>query len=423
MGAAAGDFDNDGRPDLFVAGYRRNLLYRNLGNGQFEDVTARAGIRGDAWSVAAGWFDYDNDGRLDLFVVNYLHYALDDPEFCGDPKAGLRVYCHPSRFRGLPNTLYRNLGNGRFEDVSAKSGIGAHIGKGMSVAFADYDHDGDADVFLTNDTVPNFLFRNRGDGTFDEAALEAGVALTDDGNPVSSMGVDWRDYDNDGLEDLIVTALAGESFPLFRNQGKGFFRDATEASRLTALSRAHSGWGVLLADFNNDGWKDLFTANSHVTDNIESYSHQRYKQPNTVFANRGDGTFAETGTVGMARAYRGAAAADFDGDGALDVVVSSLGEPTELWRNDSGATPWIAFKLRGASSNRDGIGARIRVGKQWNGMTSSAGYASSSLIPVHFGLESATARVEVEVTWPSGRTQVVRDLEPGRVHLIEEPGR
>jgi hypothetical protein len=209
---------------------------------------------------------------------------------------------------------------------------------------------------------------------------------------------------------------------LFRNQGKGFFRDAGETSRLTALSRPHSGWGVLLADFNNDGWKDLFTANAHVTDNIETYSHQRYKEPNTVFTNRGGGTFSDAVTAGTARAHRGAAAADFDGDGALDVVVSSLGEPAELWRNQSGPTPWIAFKLRGATSNRDGIGVRIRVGKQWNVMTSSAGYASSSLVPVHFGLDPATARVEVEVTWPSGRTQVVRDLEPGRVHLLEEPG-
>src|SRR5579863_5760752 len=257
MGAAAADFDNDGYVDLFVAGVRSNHLYRNLGNGKFADVTARAGIRSDVWSITGGWFDYDNDGLLDLFVVNYLQWTPENPLFCGDPPR-TRAYCHPQFFEGLPNTLYRNRGDGTFEDVSLKAGIGQHVGKGMSVAFADYDRDGFPDVFVTNDKVENFLFHNLRNGTFEEVALEAGVALPAHGKGVSAMGVDFRDYDNDGLPDIIFTALAGETFPLFRNEGKRGFSDVTYRSGVGPLSNERSGWSPALVDFNNDGWKDLF---------------------------------------------------------------------------------------------------------------------------------------------------------------------
>src|SRR5688572_6630875 len=255
MGAAAADFDNDGFIDLFVAGVRRNLLYRNLGNGRFENVTARAGIASDRWSVAGGWFDYDNDGWLDLFVVNYVEWSPDYDRFCGDQSRGIRVYCHPKYFQGLPNTLYRNRGDGTFEDVSKKSGIAGAVGRGMSVAFADYDDDGWLDAFVSNDNLPNFLFHNRGNGSFQETGLLAGVAVAESGRAVSSMGVDFRDYDNDGLADIVVTALAGETFPTFRNEGKGFFRDVTYASGVAAASLKLSGWSVGLVDFDNDGWK------------------------------------------------------------------------------------------------------------------------------------------------------------------------
>ena len=236
MGAAAADYDNDGHVDLFVAGVRTNQLLRNRGDGRFEDVTKQAGMGGGDWAVAAGWFDYDNDGRLDLFVVNYVQWSPETNRYCGDQARGIRIYCHPRFFQGLPNRLYRNRGDGTFEDVSARAGLLAHVGKGMSVAFADFDHDGRLDAFVTNDTVPNFLFRNKGDGTFEETALLAGVSVPASGRPLSSMGTDFQDYDNDGWEDLFLTALSGETFPLFRNDSRGAFVETTQSSGLAALT-------------------------------------------------------------------------------------------------------------------------------------------------------------------------------------------
>jgi hypothetical protein len=428
MGAAAGDYDNDGGVDLFVAGVNRNVLYRNRGDGTFEDVTERAGIQSAVWSVAAGWFDYDGDGRLDLFVVNYVQWSPAFDRFCGDPVRKLRVYCHPRYFEGLPNTLYRNRGDGTFEDVSERTGIAKHVGKGMSVAFADYDEDGRVDAYVTNDGVPNFLFRNRGDGTFEETALRAGAALPDRGAPVSSMGADFRDYDNDGRPDVATTALAGETFPLFHNEGKGQFRDATAATGLGALTARLSGWGVVLADLDNDGGKDLFTANSHVNDEIESFEAARYRLANAVFANRRDGTFADASDVsGVGSrppgAHRGLAVADLDGDGRLDAVTSALGEPAELWVNETrGGNGWLRVELTGTRSNRDGIGAVVRVGAQANEMTTAVGYASSSHAGVHFGLGGAE-RVDVEVAWPSGLRQRVPGVSANQVLRLTEPAR
>jgi hypothetical protein len=338
MGAASADFDNDGNVDLFIAGVYRNILCRNLGNGRFEDVTEKAGIKRRLWSVAAGWFDYDNDGLLDLFVVNYAKWTPEWDRFCGDSAKNVRVYCHPKYFEGLPNTLYRNLGGGKFEDVTAATGIEGHIGRGMSVAFADYDSDGFVDAFVTNDNLPNFLFRNLAGKKFEETALLAGVALLDHGKPVASMGTDFRDYDNDGLPDLTVTALFRETFPLFRNVGKGAFRDATFSSKLGPATASHSGWGSAFADFDNDGWKDLFTANSHVNDIVEKFEPTTYKEPNSIFVNQQDGTFreysAEAGFT-IARAHRGNAIADFNNDGKLDIVVSSLGDRLNCGRTSA----------------------------------------------------------------------------------------
>ncbi len=427
MGAAAADYNNDGHADLFVAGVYRNILYRNQGNGKFEDVTEAAGIKSDKWSVAAGWLDYDNDGWLDLFVVNYAHWTPDFDRYCGERDRNLRVYCHPKYFEGLANTLYRNRRDGTFEDVTAKAGIAAHIGRGMSVAFADYDNDGLMDIFVTNDNMPNFLFHNQGDGTFKEVALEAGVALTNYGLPVASMGADFRDYDNDGLPDLNITALAGETFPLFKNLGKGLFQDATHQSRMAALTTSRSGWSNGFFDFNNDGWKDLFTANSDVNDLIALFQSTHYKQPNTLLANLQDGTFqdvsAEAGFT-LARAHRGSALADFNNDGRIDIVVSALGEPAELWQNISpDVNHWLMLRLIGSRSNRDGIGAIIRLGNQSNQVTTAVGYASSSPSAVHFGTGKLEKIEQIEIRWPSGIVQVLRNVVANQVLEVHEPSK
>ena len=292
--------------------------------------------------MAAGWFDYDRDGKLDLWVVHYAKWSTAEDRYCGDAARGIRIYCHPKYFTGLANSLYRNRGDGTFEDVTAKAGLAKFPGRGMSVAFADYDGDGWPDVFVTNDNMPNFLFHNLGNGTFEEVALVAGAALRDDGKPVASMGAEFKDYDNDGRPDIFVTALAGETYPVFRNAGKGNFIDATLKSRLGPLTLRHSGWGLGLFDFNNDGWKDLFTANSHVNDRVEEFESAVYQEANSVFANAG-GVFQDVSTeagLTLVKAHRGAAFADFDGDGRIDAVVSSLGAPAELWENvEPGAAP------------------------------------------------------------------------------------
>ena len=424
MGAAAGDFDNDGKPDLFVAGVNRNFLYRNLGNGKFEDVTAKAGIKNGEWAVAAGWFDYDNDGLLDLWVVHYAKWSIDDDRYCGDRSRGIRIYCHPKYFTGLASTLYHNRGNGTFQDVSRQAGISAFPGRGMSVAFADYDGDGYPDVFVTNDNMPNFLFHNKGNGTFEEVGLLAGVALREDGKAVASMGTDFRDYDNDGLPDIAVTALAGETFPLFRNLGKGNFTDATYSSKVGGLSIHHSGWGVGLFDLNNDGWKDLFTSNSHVNDRVEMFESAVYKEPDGVFGNIG-GTFRDVSAdagMNQAKAHRGSAFADFDGDGKIDVVVSSLEAPVELWRNISPEpNHWLALKLQGTHANRDGLGAHIRIGNQWNDMTSAVSYASSTLDAVHFGLGKTDKIDRIQITWPGGTQQRLTNIKPDQLLQVTEP--
>ncbi|MEN3337376.1 MAG: enediyne biosynthesis protein [Acidobacteriota bacterium] len=425
MGAAAADYDNDGQVDLFVAGVRRNQLLRNRGDGTFEDVTQRAGIASGEWAAAGGWFDYDNDGRLDLMVVNYVQWSPETNRYCGDQARGVRTYCHPRFFQGLPSRLYHNRGDGTFEDVSVAAGLLSHVGKGMSVAFADYDHDGRIDAFVTNDTVPNFLFRNKGDGTFAETALLAGVSVPESGHPVSGMGTDFQDYDNDGWEDLVLTALSGETFPLFRNDRRGGFTETTQSSGLGRLTSKLSGWCAVMADFDNDGRKDIFTANSQANDRAAEFEISGWKQPNSVFRNEGDGRFrdatAESGLASAVAAHRGCGIADLNGDGRLDVVVLVLGEPAELWQNQGGpASHWLIVRLTGGKSNRDGIGARVVAGDQVRTMTSAVGYASSSHAGVHFGLGSATEVPRLEVQWPSGTRQVIEHVKADQVLTVTE---
>ena len=427
-GVAAADYDNDGDVDLLLAGVFRLTLLRNGGNGAFEDVTADSGLQGGQWSVAAGWFDYDADGHLDLFVVNYANWSLDFDTYCGDERRGLRAYCDPMQLTPIPNRLYRNLGDGTFRDVSAATGISDHSGRGMSVAFADANGDGWTDALVTNDNLPNFLFLNQAGEGFEEAGLFSGTALLQHGDPVASMGVDFRDYDNDGMPDVAVTALIAETFPLFRNFGDGFFEDVTGPSGLALHSNRHSGWGNGLYDFDNDGWKDLFTANSHVNDIIREFEPTTpYREPNSVYANRADGSFEEvTAAAGeafasTARAHRGCAFADFDRDGRVDVVVSSLGGAAELWHNTSpGDQAWLSVRLVGTESNRDGVGATVRAGRQANVMTSAVGYASSSHDGVHFGL-GESEDIAVQVTWPSGTVQDLGRVSANQALEVREP--
>ena len=433
MGVAAGDYDNDGRTDLYVAGVNRNILFRNAGACRFEDVTDRAGVSAGTppskpWSVAAAWLDYDGDGYLDLLVVNYLDWSWRTNRVCGDP--GRRLSCSPAHYEGLPNILYRNRGNGTFEDVSAETGIGRHVGKGMSAAVADFDLDGYQDVFITNDSVRNFLFRNVRGERFEEVGVQAGVAFTGDGVPVSSMGVDFRDLDGDRFPDAVVTALAGETYPLFLNRRNGEFSDETYATRLGLESFTMSGWSAGAFDLDNDGDRDIFAANSHVSENVGQYRSVEYRLPNAVFQRLADGTYRDIGpeagaAMQDAAPHRGAAFGDLDNDGRVDVVVSAVGEEAKVLFNESDAGSWLTLDLEGTASNRSGIGARIRIADdaghvQHNHASTAVGYASSSDSRVHFGLgESRTVRT-VEIRWPSGAVQTLSDIETGQILNVRE---
>ena len=433
-GVAIGDYDNDGREDIFVGGVHGNHLYHNDG-GHFTDVTVKAGLAapdpqfGPLWSVGAAWVDVNNDGRLDLFVVNYLAWAPDKDPSC-EAAPGKLDYCHPKFYKATPNQLFLNNGDGTFRDISAESGIRAHPGKGMGVAVADFDLDGWMDIFVTNDKMYNSLFHNKGGNRFEEIAFDSGVALTEDGNFISGMGVDARDIDNDGLPDIAFVALDNETFPLFRNLGKRGFADITRTSGMGRLSMPMAGYSPTIADFDNDGWKDIFVTRGHVQA-LGTESHVTVDQPNTVFRNLGGAKFqALTGEAGLTAQpparHRGSAVGDFNGDGRLDVVASALSAPAEVWLNDSpGAAHWLELKLEGTASNRDGIGARIKLtagGRvQYNHVSFAAGYASSSAAPIHFGLGAAATASEIEIRWPSGVVQQLANVAADRVLKVKEP--
>jgi hypothetical protein len=436
MGVAVGDYDNDGRPDIFLANVTANQLFHNNGDGTFTDVTAKAGLTGaknngkKMWSVSAGWFDYNNDGRLDLFVVNYCVWEVNKDPYCA-LKDGVRGFCHPKLYTSLHSTLYRNNGDGTFTDVSQETGIAGHPGKGMSVSFGDYDHDGFIDAFVANDTTPAFLFHNLGGKKFEEVAVAAGAAYAPDGTTLSGMGSDFRDVNNDGWPDIWYTAVEHQSFPLLINSHHSDFDDLTLASGLRSTGEM-SGWGNGIFDFDNDGWKDLFVARANVLDNItELTPNRKYPEPNSVFRNLGDGKFEQVDSGAgtdfqLEGAHRGAAFGDLDNDGRIDAVVTVLGGQVKILHNISETgNHWILLKLVGTKSNRMGIGAQIHVttedGKQqWNEVTTSVSYASSSDSRVHFGLGKNEHIKELEIRWPSGTKQILHDLAVDRIMTIEE---
>ena len=434
IGVAVGDYDNDGWPDLYVVNVTKNQLFRNNHDGTFTDVTDQAGVGGGMldgkkmWSVSALWLDYNNDGLPDLFVSNYCKWEVNKDPFCG-PRSDQRSYCHPNNYAPLPNTLYRNNGDGTFTDVSAETGVSRHYGKGMGAVMADYDGDGFMDIFVANDTLPNFLFHNIGGKRFEEVALESGVAYPESASAISGMGADFRDVDNDGRPDLWHTAIENESFPLYLNRG-GDFLEVTGKS-LLLKTRTMSGWSNGIFDFDNDGWKDLFVARGNVLDNVTMFSNRRYEEPNSVFRNLGNGRFqdvsAEAGAdFQKAASHRGAAFGDIDNDGRVDVVVNVLNGKAKYFHNLSRPDRhWILLKLVGTKSNRMGLGAQIRITgedglKQYNQVTTAVGYACSSDPRVHFGLGASKTVREIEIKWPSGIRQTLRNIAADQILTIEE---
>jgi hypothetical protein len=428
FGVAVADYNNDGWDDIFICNAGRNALYHNNGDGTFTDVTAGSGLEhkpDNLLSVGAAWFDYDNDGLLDLLVTNYTVWTPASDKHCFMSEAR-EEYCSPTIYRSVESRLYRNLGNGRFQDVADASGIGKSLGKGMGISIADFNRDGYMDIFVANDTEPNFLFINQGDGTFRESGLEFGVAYNAQGDSVSGMGSDAKDFNNDGWVDIVYNDLTGQVFGLLRNEGGKSFADATWPSHVGPLSRSLSGWSIGFVDYNNDGWKDIFSANGDV-DNLTPSSKQR----DTMFENRDgkvfvDATAAMGVDFGFSGYQRGSAFVDLNNDGFMDLVVTSLGEAPRILINNA-LTPnhWLLFDLRGRKSNRNGIGATIKVvtgsGRTiYNHATTSVGFMSSSDRRVHFGLGAETKVDSVEIRWPSGIVQHIAKPEVDRIVRVEE---
>jgi hypothetical protein len=432
MGVAVGDYDNDGFPDLFVLGYDRCILYRNNGQNTFTDVTAKARLENRGrWASSAAWFDYDKDGRLDLIIANYVDWTPERNFYCGDQGPGMRAYCHPDVYHGQPAALFHNNGDGTFTDVSQSSGVGLQSANGLGVVTFDYNNDGWQDIFISNDAMPNHLFHNKGNGTFDEIGYLAGAAVSGDGQMEAGMGVDAADTTGSGWLDLYVTHLDMQLNRFYRNMRDGSFTDATLSSKLGYDTYQVSGFGTRFLDYDNDGARDLFVANGHVMDNIERYHPATtYAEPKQMFRNTGRGRFENVSDrlgpdLQKPHVSRGAATGDFDNDGDLDILVSGCGQKAQLLRNDGGNTGhWLQLFLIGTKSNRDGVGARVKVtagdlvlhDEKKGGMS----YQSAQDPRLHFGLGPRTQVDAVEIVWPSGMVSKLEKLKSDQIVAVKE---
>jgi hypothetical protein len=431
-GVAVGDIDNDGFADLFVGAFGVDMLYRNNGNGTFSDITAKAGVAGGAneWSSSVGFFDFDRDGRLDMYVANYLDVDYTDNPYCGFKRPGFRTYCSPTIFDGVADRLYRNAGNGTFTDVSQKAGIANPAGKGLGVTFCDVDSDGLVDIYVANDLVRNFLYRNNGNGTFRDIAYAAGVGFGGNGKPQAGMGTDCGDVDGNGLPDLFVTNFSEELNTLYLNRGKGLFEDATVRMGLQSGYQP-LGFGTKLFDMDNDGDLDIHVVNGHIIDNIAMYgTGMTYAMKDLLYENTG-GRFvdvsAQSGPAMLAdRVGRGQAVADFDNDGLLDIVISNLGRAPVLLKGTSpGAGSWLSIHARGRKSNPHGLGARVTVetpaGRQVREINNVSSYLSANDTRLHIGLGAAKAATRIEIRWPSGQVQTLTNVAGNRTMTVQEP--
>ncbi len=430
MGVAVGDYDNDGKPDLYVTSLDGNTLYRNNNDGTFSNVTTLAGVRGDGWSTGALFVDYDGDGRLDLVVSRYVKWSFSMDIWCGERKPGYRAYCHPDQFQPVNYLVFHNNGDGTFQNVSEQTHFAQYPGKGLGVAMNDFDRDGRPDVFVANDSVAQQLFRNKGDGTFEEVALVKGLAYDADGRTFSGMGTDFADYDNDGWPDIFVNALARERYALFRNV-KGDFDYVTDKSGVGAASIMHSGWGTGFVDYDNDGWKDLFVGQGHVMDNIQLTQPEiKYREAPLLLHNQ-RGHFVDVSPEGgsgyqIPRSVRGVAFGDLNNDGSIDIVMNCNNEPPAIFENQHpNMNHWLLVNTIGTVSNRDGIGATIHIvltsGKeQWAMVTTAGSYLSANDKRVHFGLGSDKLVKLLEVTWPTGKVQRFESVAADQVLTVRE---
>ncbi|MHB8262096.1 MAG: CRTAC1 family protein [Bacteroidia bacterium] len=430
MGVAVGDYDNDGYEDLYVTAYGGNRLYHNNGNGTFTDVTEKAGVGGSGWSTSAAWVDLDGDGFLDLVVLRYIQWDWDDL-WCGQHRPGYRGYCHPDVFQPISMFVYHNNGNGTFTEEAHKLGLD-RPGKGLGIAIADYDRDGHIDLFVANDSMEEFLYHNKGNGTFEEVGLDSEVAVDGDGRTYAGMGVDFSDYNNDGWPDLVITDLANQVYALYKNSGDGTFDYASYMTGIGGMTVLHSGWGARFVDYDNDGWKDLLIAQGHDLDNVDLTAPQIHYREHLLVARNIDGkNFVDVSSVSgpvfqQRWVGRGMAVGDIDNDGRMDAVVTENDGPLHILMNHTNAgNHWIGVHLVGHISNRDGIGAVVKIvtsaGPQWQTVTTSASYLSASDPRAHFGLGQDSVVKSIEVRWPSGIVQTLNDVAGDRYLTIDEP--